>query len=89
MNEYTIEIKEILSELVKVEADSFEEALSKIEEKYYSGKIVLDYSSFDCVDFLEISDLEYHKEIHNLNDYEKNEIALGIVVAAKPFRSVA
>lgn len=71
MNEYTIEIKEILSELVKVEADSFEESLSKIEEKYYSGKIVLDYSSFDCVDFLEISDLEYHKEIHNLNDYEK------------------
>lgn len=88
MNEYTIEIKEILSELVKVEADSFEEALSKIEEKYYSGKIVLDYSSFDCVDFLEISDLEYHKEIHNLNNF-KNEIALGIVVAAKPFRSVA
>lgn len=71
MNEYLIEIKEILSELVKVEAASFEEALSKIEEKYYSGKIVLDYSSFDCVDFSEISDLEYQKEIHNLNDYEE------------------
>lgn len=71
MNEYLIEIKEILSELVKVEADSIEEALSKIEEKYYSGKIVLDYSSFDCVDSSEISDLENHKEIHNLNDYEE------------------
>lgn len=71
MNEYTIEIKEILSELVKVEANTFEEALSKIEEKYYSGKIVLDYSSFDCVDFSEFAGFENHKEIHNFNDYEE------------------
>ncbi len=71
MNEYIIEIKEILSELVKVEANSFEEALSKVEEKYYSCKIVLDYSSFDCVNFSEISDLKNHKEIHNFNDYNE------------------
>lgn len=71
MNEYTIEIKENLSELVKVEANSFEEALSKVKEKYYSCKIVLDYSSFDCVDFSEVSDLKNHKEIHNLNDYKE------------------
>ncbi len=71
MNEYIIEIKEILSELVKVEANSFEEALSKVEEKYYSCKIVLDYTSFDCVNFSEISDLKNHKEIHNLNDYNE------------------
>ncbi|HAZ96182.1 MAG TPA: DpnD protein [Treponema sp.] len=71
MNEYTIEIKEILSELVKVEANSFEEALSKVEEKYYSSKIILDYSSFDYVNFSEITDFENHKEIHNLNDYEE------------------
>ncbi|WP_296030525.1 DpnD/PcfM family protein [uncultured Treponema sp.] len=71
MNEYIIEIKEILSELVKVEADSFEEALSKVEGKYYSSKIVLDYSSFDCVYFSEITGFENHKEIHNLNDYKE------------------
>lgn len=71
MNEYVIEIKEILSELVKVEANSFEDALSKVEEKYYSGKIVLDYSSFDDVDFSEVTDVENHKEIHNLNDYKE------------------
>lgn len=71
MNEYVIEIKEILSELVKVEANSFEEALSKVEEKYYSGKIVLDYSSFDCVDFSEFASFKNHKEIHNFNDYKE------------------
>lgn len=67
MNEYVIEIKEILSELVKVEANSFEEALADVEQKYYSGKIVLDYSSFDCVDFSEVSEIDKNKKNHSLN----------------------
>ncbi len=56
MNEYKIEIKEILSEVVKVKAGSVNEALEKVKEKYYNCKIVLDYSSFKSVSFSEMND---------------------------------
>lgn len=58
MNEYIIEIKEILSELVKVKADSVQEAIEKVEEKYYECKIILDYNSFRGVSFSEINDYD-------------------------------
>lgn len=41
MKEYTFEIKEQLARTVKIQAASEEEALKKVEEKYYSGEIIL------------------------------------------------
>lgn len=39
---YKIEITEILQKVVKVEADTVEEALGKVEDKYCRAEIILD-----------------------------------------------
>lgn len=46
---FNIEITEILQRVVEIEADTVEEALSKVESKYARCDIVLD--SFDIKDF--------------------------------------
>jgi len=42
-----IEVKEILSRVVSVDAETVEEAINKIEDMYYNEDIVLDYSDID------------------------------------------
>lgn len=49
MKIHKIEITETLQRIVEVEAETVEEALSKVESKYADGKIVLDDTHF--VDF--------------------------------------
>lgn len=42
-----IKITEILSRVVSVEANSLDEAISKVEDMYKNEEIVLDYNDFD------------------------------------------
>lgn len=44
---YRVNVKEILTRDVIIEADSPEDAENKVEEFYYKQNIVLDYSDFE------------------------------------------
>lgn len=47
METFKIEIQEFLSEIVEVEAENIDEAISKVKEMYRAEEIVLDYNN--CV----------------------------------------
>lgn len=49
--EYEIEIKEVLSRVEKVEAESLGEAIDRAMELYYSEQIILDDNDMKGVDF--------------------------------------
>lgn len=51
MKKYIITIKEILEKKVEIEANSKEEAIKIIEDRYNNEKIVLDSSNFKEVFF--------------------------------------
>lgn len=42
MSKFNIEIIETLNHIYEIEADSLEEALEKVKDKYFNGEIVLD-----------------------------------------------
>jgi len=46
MKTYYIEIEEVLSKTIKVEAESEDDALKQVVDDYNKGKIVLDSDSF-------------------------------------------
>ncbi|MCQ4756941.1 MAG: DpnD/PcfM family protein [Anaerostipes sp.] len=48
---YDIEIKEELSRVEKIEADSLDEAISKAMDLYYGQKVILDAEDMKGVDF--------------------------------------
>ena len=50
---YEIEIEEILQRVVKVKANSLDEAIDKVENRYKNEKYVLDYNDFKDVQFRE------------------------------------
>ncbi|OQB39719.1 MAG: hypothetical protein BWY04_01534 [candidate division CPR1 bacterium ADurb.Bin160] len=52
---FEIEIKEVLCRVVKIKAKSYEDALLKIEQKYKTCEIVLDYNDFVEVSFKDIN----------------------------------
>ncbi len=41
-----IEVKEILSRVISVEANTVDDAISKVEDMYNNEEIVLDYADF-------------------------------------------
>ena len=49
MEKYEVEIKEELSRVIEIEAESYVEALEIAESKYKSGEIVLDESDYKGV----------------------------------------
>ena len=53
---YDIEIEEISQRVVKVKANSLDEALDIVQNKYYNQEYVLDYEDFKGVDFKEYKD---------------------------------
>jgi hypothetical protein len=59
---YTICITETLQKVVRVEADSSEDALQGVRDKYWDGDIVLTEHDFVDVSFEETLD-EYYTEI--------------------------
>lgn len=54
LQEYEIEIQEILSRVQKVEAESVGEAIDKAMALYYGQKIILDAEDMKGVDFTPI-----------------------------------
>ena len=54
--EYEIEIEEILQKVVKVEANSLEEAIDIAREKYSNEEYVLDYQDYKDTEFREYKD---------------------------------
>ena len=64
--EYEIEIEEVLQKVVKVKANSLDEALDIVEEKYRNQEYVLDSEDFKGVEFSEFKD-----GIIKNNDYER------------------
>ena len=53
---YDIEIEEISQRVVKVKANSLDEALDVVQNKYYNQEYVLDYEDFKGVEFREYKD---------------------------------
>lgn len=56
MKVFEVNISEMSSKIVKVEANNADEAYDKVRDMYYSEEIVLDYSDFDDVDFEVLND---------------------------------
>lgn len=51
MKKYQVEIKETLSEIVDIEANSEEEAIAKVEEQYNNKQIILEPCSYKGTNF--------------------------------------
>ncbi|WP_375580808.1 DpnD/PcfM family protein [Marivirga tractuosa] len=56
MNTFEVQIKEFLSKVIEVEANSIEEAISKAREKYEKEEIVLGSEDFIT------TEIEEHKD---------------------------
>jgi len=42
-----IEVKEILTRVISVDAETVDEAISKVEDMYFREEVVLDYTDFN------------------------------------------
>ncbi len=71
METFKIEVQELLSRVVEVEAESRDEAISKINIQYEKTEIVLDYNDFVEVNFLDINS-------QSLKD-EKDKLINGVI----------
>ena len=49
METYKFEIEEVTTRIVEVQAESFDDACSKVKEQYENGEIVLDKDDYDNV----------------------------------------
>lgn len=47
MMKFSIEVKEVLRKIITIEADSYTEALEKVEDMYQKGDIILDSEDFE------------------------------------------
>lgn len=56
MKTFKIEVKETLSRVIEIEANSNDEALLKIEELYNQQEIVLDSTDFVETEFFEMKE---------------------------------
>lgn len=56
MKTFKIEVKETLSRIIEVEADSIESAFSIVQDKYKVEEIVLDNDDFVDVEFLTLEE---------------------------------
>ena len=54
--EFDVEIKEVLSRVEHVKAESIDDAINKAMDMYYSEKIVLDAEDMKGVDFSPVSE---------------------------------
>jgi hypothetical protein len=66
METFKIEIQELLARVVEVQADSIQEAFSKVNEQYKKAEIVLDYNDFAEVNFTDINSQSKTDEINSL-----------------------
>ncbi len=67
---YEIEVIEILSRKVMIEADNVETAIQQVKEEYYNEEIILDYLDFQEVKFIDSKKKEYeHQLMIEIIDY--------------------
>lgn len=71
MKTFKIEIQEFLSRVVEIDAESTNDAISKINEKYKKTEIVLDSDDFVEVNFLDTNS-QSPKD-------EKDKLIIGII----------
>lgn len=64
--EYEIEIEELLQKVVKIKANSLEEAIDIAKEKYSNEEYILDYQDYKDTEFREYKD-EVLKDKKNKN----------------------
>jgi len=70
MKSFEIQVTEKLERIVQVEAVSFDDAVSIVEEKYRNEEIVLDWSDFQGVTFgAKHSENEYRNLVDELIEY--------------------
>ena len=60
--EFDVEIKEVLSRVQKVKAESLDDAINKAMDMYYAEQIVLGAEDMKGADFAPISECQLHKE---------------------------
>lgn len=65
VRDYEVEVKEVLSRIETVNADSLEDAIDKVMDKYHAQEIILDAEDFVGVDFLP-SEEEKNKTMKHL-----------------------
>lgn len=63
MRNYEISVKEVLERVVRVKANSLEDALAKIQEMYDNEEIVLDSTDFQDYEITPLNDYLEGKEI--------------------------
>jgi hypothetical protein len=63
--EYKIEIEEILQRVVKIEANSLEEAINIAQERYSNEKYILDYNDYKNTEFREYKDEKVKEKYKN------------------------
>lgn len=56
MSTYNLKITETLSQIVKVEANSYAEAIEKLEKMYRDEEIVLDHSDYEGYKVTEVKE---------------------------------
>ncbi len=56
MKTYKIEVKETLSRIIEIDANSFDEALEDVQKMYKNEEIILDSDDFVEVNFLHCND---------------------------------
>jgi hypothetical protein len=66
METFKIEIQELLSKVVEVQAENISEVFSKVNDQYKSAEIVLDYNDFVEMDFIDINTQSKSNETKNL-----------------------
>lgn len=64
MKKYQVEIKENISEIIDIEANSEEEAVEKVQEQYYSKEIIIEPCSYKGIEF------EIYKKAKEENEYK-------------------
>lgn len=60
--EYEIEIEEILQRIVKVRANSLDEAIAIVRNKYLNQEYILDYQDYKGTEFREYKDITIDKK---------------------------
>lgn len=66
MKRFKIEVQEVLSRVVEVKANDVSEAISKVVDRYNKTEIVLGYSDFVDVEFIDINSPSKNDEKNSL-----------------------
>jgi hypothetical protein len=66
METFKIEIQELLTRVVEVQAENRQEAFSKVYQLYKEAEIVLDYNDFAELNFIDVNTVSKADEINSI-----------------------